>query len=363
MEKKQIFFINQLAVVMFVLIALIAILYIARPVLAPLAFALVFALLLVPLSRRLEKAGMNRALAAVICVIILLASFALIFGLLGWQLSAIMQDSGQLKQRLQEIAEQVQNFLSQRLGIQPAKQKQMMNKADLAEPLAWLTQSVGQMLGLLVDIVLTLVYVFLLMAFRGHFLQFIAKAVPGREQANVAKLLREVAGVSQQYLIGLALMIMSLWVMYAIGFSIVGVRYAIFFALLCGTLEMVPFVGNITGTTLTAMMGVLQGGGTGMVLSILATYGLVQFIQSYILQPMVVGREVNLNPFFTIFCIVIGDAVWGVAGMVLAIPVFGMLKIFCDHFEPLKPYGFLLGGKARSKKGPNFSQRGNQRAS
>jgi predicted PurR-regulated permease PerM len=190
---------------------------------------------------------------------------------------------------------------------------------------------------------------FLMMCFRTHLMKFLMKAVPADQQDKTINIVHEAGEVSQKYLTGMALMILSLWIMYGIGFSIVGVKYAIFFALLCGTLEMIPFIGNLAGTTLTVLMGVAQGGDIKLVAGILIVYGLVQFIESYILQPLVVGNEVNLNPFFTILSIVIGEAVWGVSGMILAIPVFGMMKIGFDHFAPLKPYGFLLGGIERKK--------------
>jgi predicted PurR-regulated permease PerM len=74
-------------------------------------------------------------------------------------------------------------------------------------------------------------------------------------------------------------------------------------------------------------MSLTQGGGGGMVIGILITYGLVQFIQTYILEPLVVGSEVKLNPLFTILAIVIGELVWGVPGMVVAIPILGITKV------------------------------------
>jgi predicted PurR-regulated permease PerM len=86
-----------------------------------------------------------------------------------------------------------------------------------------------------------------------------------------------------------------------------------------------------------------------MLIGILITYAIVQFFQSYILEPLVVGAEVNINPLFTIIIIVVGEMVWGVGGMVLAIPMLGIVKIICDHIEPLKPYGFLIGEEKKKK--------------
>lgn len=156
--------------------------------------------------------------------------------------------------------------------------------------------------------------------------------------------------VSQKYLTGLALMIACLWVMYGIGFTIVGVENAFFFAILCGLLEIVPFVGNLTGVALTLLMSLAQGGSTNLLLGILAVYAVVQFTQSYLLEPLVVGREISINPVFTIVGIVGGELLWGIPGMVLALPLLGIIKIICDHIEPLKPFGTLIGEERKKKR-------------
>lgn len=343
--------------ILFILIALTAILYFAESLLAPMVFALVLAMLLTPLSKKFELWGFNLALSAVCSIFVLIFTFAVIIGLLSWQMTNITQDLDQIKSRLSEVIGQVQSFISSRTGIKIHEQQQMIKNANSESPLGMLAQTTGNFLGFLVNLILVLVYIFLILYFRDHLMKFIQKAVPADEKGKVAGLVHQASYVSQQYLGGLAIMIMTLWVMYAIGFSIVGVKYAIFFAILCGTLEIIPFIGNITGTTLTVLMGIVQGGDVKLVAGILITYGLVQFIQSYILQPLIVGKQVDLNPLFTIVSIIIGDAIWGVPGMILAVPVFGMLKIVCDHFEPLKPYGFLLGGGGNDKKSAGLADK------
>ena len=84
-------------------------------------------------------------------------------------------------------------------------------------------------------------------------------------------------------------------------------------------------------------MALVQGGGTGMVLGVIGVYAVVQFVQTYILEPLVVGTEVNLNPLFTIVALVLGEILWGIPGMIIAIPMLGIVKIVCDNIEGLKP--------------------------
>jgi predicted PurR-regulated permease PerM len=69
----------------------------------------------------------------------------------------------------------------------------------------------------------------------------------------------------------------------------------------------------------------------------------IQTMDNYFIEPNVVGGEVNLNALWSILSIIAGGMIWGVAGMIVFLPLFGIIKIVCDHVEPLKPLGYLLG--------------------
>jgi predicted PurR-regulated permease PerM len=203
--------------------------------------------------------------------------------------------------------------------------------------------------GTLVNTVLVLVYIFLFLYFRVHLKKFIVRLMPNNQKDKALTILHESTKVTQHYLNGLALMIVTLWVLYSIGFSLIGVKSPIFFAILCGLLEIIPFIGNLTGTLLTILFSLAQGGDTNLVLGIVIVYGLVQFVQSYILEPLIVGAKVNINPLFTILGLVAGELLWGIPGIVLAIPLLAIVKIICDHIAPLQPFGFLIGGQEKKK--------------
>jgi predicted PurR-regulated permease PerM len=123
----------------------------------------------------------------------------------------------------------------------------------------------------------------------------------------------------------------------------------LFFAILCGLLEIVPFVGNLLGTTFTVLAVAAQGGDGRVILGVIGVYMLVQFVQTYILEPLVVGSQVRINPLFTIIGLVAGELIWGIAGMVLAIPLLGVLRIVFDHIPSLKPYAYLIGSDPQNR--------------
>lgn len=327
-------------------------LYFAAPFLIPVALAAVFSMLFIKFCNWLEYKGLGRGTASFLCIICFILAVSLIVFLLTWQLNGLVENIDNMKQRVIVLFSNFQHWIYEKAGIDLKQQKELLEgQSAKGESGNMLASFAGKIMDILLNTVLVLVYMFLFLVYRSHIKKFILKLVPGAEKNEADGVVHQAAKVGQRYLSGLAAMIVVLWIMYGIGFSIVGVESAIFFAVLCGILEIIPFVGNLTGTSVTILAVLAQGGDSRMVIGVLITYALVQFIQTYILEPLIVGEQVNINPLFTILAIVLGEMVWGIAGMVLAIPLLGMLKIFCDHIPDLQPYGFLIGTeKQRNRK-------------
>ena len=339
--------------ILILLILVVFGLYYGQPFFIPLSFGGLLAMLFLPLCRWLESRGSARGLAALLSVLTIVAILGGLVALVTWQVTDFASDVTNMEQKVQELVSNTRKFITQNFGLSKNQQDALLSKqsAQGSQQSAVLTSLAGSIFGILVNLVLVLVYVFLFIYFRRHLKRFVLLLVPAAQKENAQQIMHDVQKVSQQYLTGLGSMIVCLWVLYSIGFSIAGLNNAIFFAILCGLLEIVPFVGNLTGTLLAALMAFTQGGGMPMVSIVLVTYASVQFIQSYLLEPLVVGSEVNINPLFTIIVLVLGELLWGIPGLVLAIPLTGIFKILCDHIEPLKPYGFLIGENRSKKKG------------
>lgn len=332
-------------ILLFLFLLFSALVY-AKSFLIPVTFAALLSMLLLPISTKLESKGWNKALAVLASVLALVLFFAIIFSLLAWQISDMAKEAPKIEKNLSQKVNEVKTYLANSFGISQQKQQEMMQKQQASSGgklASMFTTALTGFGSILANSLLVLIYIFLFMFYRTHLKKFILKLVPPQDHQKAVKTIEDSRKVAQKYISGMAMMIAFLWVMYGIGFSIAGVKNAIFFAMLCGTLEIVPFVGNITGTLLTILMSFAQGGSSSMVIGIIITYAVVQFIQSYILEPLVVGSEVNINPLFTIVGIIGWEFIWGIPGMILAVPIMGIVKIVCDNVEPLKPYGFLLG--------------------
>ncbi|MBK8245676.1 MAG: AI-2E family transporter [Saprospiraceae bacterium] len=325
-----------------VLFLLIGGLYISKAFLIPLFIAGVVATLFLPFCKWMESKKLYRGFATSICLLVILLFIGGLFFLVGWQVSALASDFVLIKQRALETSANIQDYIFNHFGITLEKQSQLLetqqaNAGDIIPIMA------GSMASGFINFFLTLVYIFGLLYYRAHVKKFLLMLAQPSHRDEVEKVIYRVANVSQQYLFGLSKMIVCLWIMYSIGFSILGVKNAFFFAILCGLLEIVPFIGNITGTTITVLVSAVQGASLPIILGIIITYGIVQFIQGWVLEPLIVGSQVKINPLFTIIALVVGELIWGIAGIFLAIPLIAMFKIVCDHVDTLKPYGFLIG--------------------
>ena len=326
-------------------------LYFAKPFLIPVCFGALLAMLFLPLSRWLERKKIPKALAILLCLLLLLSIITIIILVISWQVTDLAREVSNIENRLRQMAAEIEQFITNHFGISVMQQEKLWQQQAKNSAAIGILSTIGSsLMGLLVDFILCLVYIFLFMYYRTRIKKFILQLISNQQKENAQHIIHDIQKITQQYLTGIGLMILCLWVMYSIGFSIVGVKYAVFFAILCGLLEIVPFIGNLAGNLLAILMVIIQGGGPGMVLAVLVTYAIVQFLQTYLLEPLVVGAEVNINPLFTIIILVLGELIWGIPGLILAIPLLGIVKIICDHIEPLKPYGFLIGHDRKKKR-------------
>jgi len=324
----------------------IAGIYVAAPFLIPIVLAALLAMLLTGTAEWLEKRGINKGLASFIPVLALVGMVTLLFFILSWQVSRLADDFEEMKKGFIDNVRAIREWVSDTLDIGIAEQEKMLNEqknGTTGQADNLLLSFINTLTNVVVNTVLIVVYTFLLLFYRSHLKKFALRIVPAGKKQNVDRIIRKSVGVSGRYLTGLFSMIVMLWVMYSIGFGIVGLKGAIFFAILCGVLEIVPFFGNFVGNLIAVFAVLAQGGDGSMVLGILAVYLIVQFLQTYILEPLVVGEQVNINPLFTIMGLAAGELLWGIAGMALAIPVIGIIKTICDNVPELEAYGMLIG--------------------
>jgi predicted PurR-regulated permease PerM len=328
-------------------------LYYGKVFIMPFVIGGILAMLFLPFCNWMEKNKIPKGIAVFLCLLTLLLFVSSTVAILSWKISEVMNDIALLKDKTIETGAYIQKYIFNHFNISIEEQFKIL-KEEKPSYSSMVQILLSSLATLLTNLILVTAYFLFLLYYRSHIKQFILKLTAKSQQKEIEQIIHKVANISQQYLVGLSKMIVCLWIMYYIGFSFIGLENAFFFAILCSFLEIVPFVGNITGTTLTVLIASMHGGNPILLGGIVITYGIVQFIQGWLLEPLMLGPQVKINPLFTIVALVLGELLWGIPGIILAIPLTAMLKIICDHIEPLKPYGFLIG-EIELKKTANFS--------
>jgi predicted PurR-regulated permease PerM len=124
---------------------------------------------------------------------------------------------------------------------------------------------------------------------------------------------------------------------------ILGIPYAILIGIIGGLLNLIPYVGGLVAVAIPMIIALATKTTAWYALYVLAFYYFIQLVDNNFLVPKIVASRVKLNTLFSIIVIIAGNALWGIPGMFLSIPLLAIVKLICDHVESLKPWGFLLG--------------------
>ena len=162
------------------------------------------------------------------------------------------------------------------------------------------------------------------------------------QHAMILMILEKIKALILNYLTGLFIALTIIGAMNAIGLKILGIEHGIFLGFLAGFLNIIPYIGSFIGASLPIIMALIYKDSMWYAVGVFLIFMFNQFIDNNITTPSVVGGYVRINSLATIFAVIVGGMIWGVAGMILFIPMLGIFKIFCDNIETLKPLSIIL---------------------
>ncbi|RIJ42115.1 AI-2E family transporter [Pontibacter oryzae] len=317
-----------------------------KPILMPLAFGLLFALLLLPLSRDLEiKLRFPRPLA-ILCSITLVV---VVLGMIAWfvslQLVSLTSDLDTVGQNIEALLARGQDFMASKFGITPPNKTELIQNAigsiqDISA--TFLGSTISMTTGALTILTLVPIFIFCLLYYRDHLEQFMFKYVAKDRRSGVIQTVSNIQHVVQSYISGLMIVIVVVALLNTAGLLMLGVKYAIFFGVFASILTIIPYIGIMIGASLPALFTLATTGNLLDAVLVVLVFMFVQFLEGNFITPFVVGSKVSINPFAAIVALLLGGEIWGAAGMVLSIPMIAMMKVIFDVYPPLQPFGFLL---------------------
>ncbi len=199
--------------------------------------------------------------------------------------------------------------------------------------------SVSAFLGVTVMVV---IYAMFLMGERGGFARKIATALPGRSAAQTHAIVRDINQSIGDYLAVKTLISIILGVLSYIALAIVGVDFALFWAVMIGLLHFIPYVGSMLGIVLPVLLTMAQFGSLSTTLIVTALLAATQAFVGNLLEPKMVGHKVNMSPFVVVVALAFWSSIWGIPGAILAIPLTSIMAIVFGSFAHTRPLAVLL---------------------
>ena len=307
-------------------------------VLAPLFIGFVVAWLFAPLVDRLTKKGISRIFASMIVYVIFIVFLLVFFRIF---IPIIYNELNELIKTLPSILSKITDFINNvfdKLDTEAFDMEAV--KTNVLDAITKYGTSISSNLpttivSLMSNLVSGLGTIFfgliigLYMLFDfDNVTNLLLKIIPVKHQVEVASLVEKIGSEVRKCVNGTLLVACMVFVCDTIGFGIIGLKSALLFGLFCGITDLIPYIGPYLGTAVATVVGLTQSPLIGLGVFIIAC--IVQLVESYVLQPIVMSKATNLHPVIIICGLLIFGHFFGIVGMVLATPIMSVIKVLFE---------------------------------
>jgi predicted PurR-regulated permease PerM len=321
----------------------------ARIILVPMLCSLALAYLLAPVVAWFERRGWSRPSSVLLTISGAAVALALILifilpGFWGQLVKTYDQARARLgdKERVEFLRQKVRQISPPVFDFLESKVKKP-GDSDLPERVfgmasQWLQKGLFSLVDVtasLLDLLLIPFFVYYLLADYSAMRAHLDRLIPPRHRAVASTLISRINFVISSYVRNQLVIALVMGVLYAIGFAVARVPLALSIGLLSGLLNFIPYLGTLTGLTLSLSFVALDGGEIARILGVLAVFIIVQSVEGYYLTPKLLGGSLDLHPMWVLVGLMIGGSLFGILGIILAVPVIAIAKVALDFLEEL----------------------------
>lgn len=328
------------------LLALLTMVYIAQGIVIPIVFATILAIVLHPFVTFLRRLRIGRVLAIVIALMLALLVIAALGTLLFSQASRFSQSWPILVDKFIGILHQGTVWASGYFNINPEDLHAWITKTKVelfdtsSSAIGKTLMSIGSTAAIML---LVPVYMFMLLYYQPLLLEFIRRIFGRGNKQDVNEIITQTKTLVQRYIIGLLAEAVIVAALYSTGLLIIGIDYALLLGFIAALLNIVPYIGGLIALSLIMIVTITTKDSATYPLLVLALSVFIHFIDNSYIIPKIVASKVKINALVSITSILAASALLGVPGMIICIPLIGIIKLVFDRIEPLKPWGFLFG--------------------
>lgn len=319
---------------------------IGQQILIPMVLGLLISILLMPLSRFMEKRlRLPRSVSSILSSLLALAIIGGVIYVLSIQVARLSNDWPQFQKQFVDMIDDLQGWISRTFGVRRHDQLTYLNdtaKKSISTGTAIIETALKSIGYVLMLTGFTFLFTLFFLLYRTHLLKFLVASFSETYHKTVFDIIDNIQFMVKKYLVGLFLQMLIVTILSLIAYTIIGVKYNFMLAILTGILNILPYIGIFTALLIGALI-TFATAGVSNVLFIVIAIVIIHAIDGNIIMPRVVGSKVKINSLIVIIGLVIGEMIWGIAGMLLTIPVLAILKIIFDRVEGLQSWGFLMG--------------------
>ncbi|MCA9040133.1 MAG: AI-2E family transporter, partial [Planctomycetaceae bacterium] len=342
----------QLSLIFLGALGLIHAFYFARAILIPIALAVVLFFLLAPVVRFMSRwRYVTESVAAGIVVLfmsslIFTGSYFLATPVTSWIRSA---------PETFRAAEEKLSFLSEPVGMLDEASEEVSNitngneKEDVVKVAIQQPPIISYLLSSTVNVmagtIITIVLVYLMLAMGHRSINSVVELMPSiNDKKGVVNLLRNIELGISRYLVTITLINICLGVVIGFTLGLLGLPDPYLLGIMAALLNFIPYVGPAVGALIVFMISVVNMNTPAEIAAGPLIYLTINTIEGNLITPVIMGHSMKLNPAIVFLHIIFWGWVWGIGGVLLSVPILGILKITFNHFEETKPIAHLLSG-------------------
>ena len=343
--------VRSLSLSVLTIIALGATLYVARAILMPIVLALLLSFLLAPAVQGLTHLRLPEPLGAAVVLLAILGVAGLgTYGLwepaTEWiqqlpqsvrQIEARMRPVKQSVEELSETTKKVEEMTQAGSGTAPTPVEINVQRPGLTGTV------INQTLSLLATVGAVTILLYFLLASGDLFLLKLVRVLPRLEDKKIAvAIVREVRHDISHYLLTITLINAGLGLTVGIAMWWLGMPNPVLWGVMAASFNFIPYLGAISGAVILTLVALLTFDDFGRALWVPGVFLSLTTLEGFLITPTIVGQRLTLNPVAIFIWLTFWGWLWGVPGMLLAVPLLATLKIVCDHIQPFNPVGEFL---------------------
>ncbi|HTA82818.1 MAG TPA: AI-2E family transporter [Bacteroidia bacterium] len=319
--------------------------------LLPIVIAGLISMLLYPVYKKLKRWKLPNALTVVITMMIVVVVLVSVILLVSRELTSMMADAGGLSGKINNKFSALQVYVAGHFETEGTINNFIANaKNKLLDYTGVLVSgTIAGTTNIMSTLVLIIVYIFCFLFYNRAFKTFAFALLADETQSQASGLIHDIQKLVQNYLLGLLMVILIIGTLNSVGLVIIGVDHPMFFAFLTAMLTVIPYIGITIGALITATYTLLTKDTVFPAVAVMAVMFSIQILESNLITPRIVGSRVSVNPFVAIVALLIGGQIWGIPGMIVAVPLVAILKVIFDLYPSTQALGYFIGNELTDK--------------